>query len=377
MKSRPTCFFFNTIFSSEKPCSLGFLNNDQLIYNQMASFRIQFLPALRAAVELNFLTYAFNLRVASPLLLSNYSLPSFCVVGKLNTFTHDQINVCFSNLQALVNLKKLGIPIIVLYSDNWCEYDPVFDLDSYSEQRIMNIFRAEFYKELLSYSDLLVCPCRAQQEQAVKWINADSSSIVIEDQLQLPCQEFPELDPRLVCRIVWFGHYSNIVFLLDKLTSIITNCQSSKNFELMILSDNRAKHHIIKLFENLKPQTKWTLKFYEWNLINFSRIMTSAHICLLPSDTNCPRKSVSSHNRAADSIHAGCIVIATPLPSYKELSNSMLLGDNFPFLIDHAVLNYYKLVAKFKTNREEILYRFMPDAVSSKWKITFNNLLLR
>ena len=41
------------------------------------------------------------------------------------------------------------------------------------------------------------------------------------------------------------------------------------------------------------------------------------------------QKLAASHNRAVDAIQAGCMVIASPIPSYKELQKLLLLSDDF------------------------------------------------
>ena len=129
---------------------------------------------------------------------------------------------------------------------------------------------------------------------------------------------------------------------------------------------------------NQKPCKKWTIKYARWDDENqpnqLNSLLQSSDISLIPSDPNDPKKIGVSHNRLVDSIRAGCITVASPLESYKELSNSALLGNDFAKLVNHAVINYKHLCQKYTRNRAEWMSNFSPEKNSEDWEITVNSL---
>ena len=93
-----------------------------------------------------------------------------------------------------------------------------------------------------------------------------------------------------------------------------------------------------------------------------------AHMVVIPSDPIDPFKIGASHNRIIDSIRSGCLVAASPLPSYIELSKLALLGNDLPYLISVAYLQYNRLSLKYSRYRDSLLSRFSPEVNQEKWQ---------
>ena len=129
----------------------------------------------------------------------------------------------------------------------------------------------------------------------------------------------------------------------------------------------------------MKSNKPWTLRHAEWASNNqpqqLSDELTRAHISLLPSNPNDSRKSAASHNRAIDSLQAGCITIASPLPSYLEIKKILLATSCFSSAINSAIQQRDRLLAKWERLRESELDRFSPIENQRKWNSAFLNLL--
>ena len=93
-----------------------------------------------------------------------------------------------------------------------------------------------------------------------------------------------------------------------------------------------------------------------------------AHIAIIPSDEKNPRKSAASHNRAVDAVMAGCMTIATPLSSYRELQKVLLLTNDFPNSLKKGIAQYERLTNKWANLREENLTRFSKKNNDKKWE---------
>ena len=327
----------------------------------LASNRIQLEPAKRAVIELGFEPKLLNLRAEKPNCLQLLGEPSCCIVGKLShpneTFAQ---NILLANLAATSILQSRSIPILVNYSDN---------LASPSNSAI-----ASLYRSLLWNADAVIYPCQAMQQLGKPWLNPSNPAQewIIEDPWQVEEQPYRLLKPDEPCRIIWFGHSSNLQYLLRELPKLLAACNAHSNFELTILSDSGTQTTVQKQIQKLPCQTQWTLRCIPWDNKSqpsqLAQELSRAHIAIIPSDTQDRRKLAASHNRAVDAIQAGCMVIASPIPSYKELQKLLLLSDDFANAINSGIQQYSRLATKWEANRSNMLKRFSPISNTRKWK---------
>ena len=121
-----------------------------------------------------------------------------------------------------------------------------------------------------------------------------------------------------------------------------------------------------------KIPTNWSVRLVSWlnakQPDQLENELTSAHICIIPSDPNDPNKAGASQNRPVDSIRAGCLTLASPLESYRELSKVCLLGNNFIEMLMFAFEQYDRLTTKHELLREKILEKFSPEHNSQQWE---------
>ena len=96
---------------------------------------------------------------------------------------------------------------------------------------------------------------------------------------------------------------------------------------------------------------------------------------MIPSNPQDPAKAGVSHNRIVDSIRAGCLTIASPMDSYKELSKICLLGNKFSYLIASACFDYERLSTKHSLLRENLLKRFSPEKNLDGWTAIWKEIL--
>ena len=327
----------------------------------LASNRIQLKPAKQAVIELGFAPRALNLRAEKTNCLQLLEQPSCCIVGKLShpneTFAQ---NILLANLAAISILKSQSIPILVNYSDN---------LAATSDSAV-----ASLYRSLLWHADAVIYPCQAMQYLGKPWLNPrnPAKGWVIEDPWQVEEQPYRPLKPDEPCRIIWFGHSSNLQYLLKELPKLLASCNTHTNYELTILSDSGTHKKVKQQIQKLHCRAPWTLRCIPWDNnsqpAQLAQELSRAHIAIIPSDTQDRRKLAASHNRAVDAIQAGCMVIASPLPSYKELQKLLLLSDDFADAINSGIQQYPRLTAKWKASRSKILERFSPSSNKRKWK---------
>ncbi len=322
-------------------------------FTNRASIRLQLHPAIEAARRVGLQPKVLALRSQNPKYIDSLDSTRVCIVGKLKTSEKEQPGVTLANLATIARLKQRKIPIIVLYSDN----------NALSKSDCS----CELYRDLLSLADYVVCPTKAIVNEAKKWIDKKSKCLVIEDPCQISMSDFPSLDKKEGCRLIWFGHKTNCFYLFRELPLMIRNCRIQHKTEFTIIGDNFCLKSVKKfLGDNLNLQN-WSFRLIPWSNETFKTEIKRSHIALIPSDKQSNIKRFASHNRAVDALQGGCMVIANPIPSYIELQKCILLGDNFPELIDQGIEQYSRLTTKWDQYREELLYRFQPEENLSKW----------
>ena len=327
----------------------------------LASNRIQLDPAKQAVIELGFTPKLLNLRAEKPNCIQLLGKPSCCIVGKLShpdeTFAQ---NILLANLAAISILKSQSVPILVNYSDN---------LAATSNSAV-----ASLYRSLLWHADAVIYPCQAMQQLGKPWLspNNPAQEWIIEDPWQVEEHPYRLLKPDEKCRIIWFGHSSNLQYLLKELPKLLESCNAHASYELTILSDSGTQKKVKQQFQKLTRRMPWTLRCIPWENnsqpAQLAQELGRAHVAIIPSDTQDRRKLAASHNRAVDSIQAGCMVIASPLPSYKELQKLLLLSDDFSGAINSGIQQYSRLATKWKANRSNLMERFSPFSNKRKWK---------
>ena len=334
----------------------------------LASTRIQLAPALKAAQSLGLKPEITNLRSENTSSLAKIGGQKCCIIGKLS---HPKPKfaerIAMANLAAISILKQKRIPILTTYCDN---------LASGTSPSISSL-----YQSLLWHSDAIIYPNKAMMNYGRQWHNPENppKEIIIEDPWQVERQPFTRLHEGETCRIIWFGHSSNSQYLLDELSDILQGCSAWTSFELTILSDPQTAQRVANAIKPMKCNKQWSLRYKKWASNNqpqqLSDELKRAHISLLPSNPNDSRKSAASHNRAVDSLQAGCITIASPLPSYLEIKKMLIATSCFSSAINSAIQQRDRLSAKWERLRESELGRFSPIENQRKWNSAFLSLL--
>ena len=305
----------------------------------MASDRMQFKPALDAAVNAGYISEIYSLHSENYSEVLDLKQADICLVTKMsaNTFKLNQ-SMAIANLAALTLLKNEGAKIIVQYCDN------IFAKSNSAEDQNDDLRR--FYKCVFSMADAVTFPCKKMKEMTLKYLNSDTKTFVINDPWQLStCHHPKKLDTNQRCRLIWFGNNKNLQYLLKNLDDLITKSPSGLKFLLTIVSRKEAHDLILKHFQHSGLQhPNWRLKFVEWcktsPIEQLEKELAKSHISIIPSDPEDPLKAGVSHNRMVDSIRGGCVTIASPMDSYLEFSDIAILGNDFSEMLSKAINEY-------------------------------------
>lgn len=126
-------------------------------------------------------------------------------------------------------------------------------------------------------------------------------------------------------RLVWFGtagsktfsfglsHLTPVLPLLDRL-------HRTQPVELTVISNSRP------LFDRHVGDRAFPCRYVAWQASTFARHMGTHDVCLIPIEPN-PFTVCKTNNRVVLSLVLGVPVVASPIPSYLELSSWLLFED--------------------------------------------------
>ncbi|MDB4682093.1 hypothetical protein OAE68_00260 [Synechococcus sp. AH-551-A10] len=323
-----------------------------------ASIQLQLIPAENACKALGLSSASLSLHASHPEDLNLIDKPKICIAGKLRCkgTIFNQNQLAMSYLAAIARVKARDGKLIVLYSDHM----------ENAEAPIR-----ELYVNVLKLADAVVFPCKAIQKAAKQWINYLPLEFLIEDPWQTREQPFLNNTITNKIEVVWFGHESNLKFLLQNLTQLDYAEGTKRSLTITILTSDVG----IRLFQKKLGDRKFKnlkFKFFIWD--NKSQpqqledILGSHQFCIIPSDVNDKKKFSASHNRLVDAVRSGCITIASPIKSYLELSEVSIISNNISQGLATAIDEQAELSKNFAIKRTDILKKFSPEANHLKWK---------
>ena len=321
----------------------------------MASIRLQLAPAIKAAQSRKIETEIWSLhsdKIDEQVLMNKHLA---CIVGKLSARSHLEQSMYIANSAILSRFKDINVPIISIYSDNHARKEGLM---------------GTLYRQILCASSLVVCPTKSLQK-AAKQFNNQVKTCVIEDPWQV--QDMIGMRERLgeCIEILWFGSHMNWKYMKNILTDTWRILEPHGKYTFNVLAANIAidviKNNLIKS----NPPRNVQIRIIPWSNKDqpnqLQMVLENSDIVLVPSDPDDPAKQGVSHNRVVDAVRAGCIAIASPMPSYKEIEKVALIGDNIPKMLRKVIDNYDSFSANISQSREAVLERFSPDLNAKKW----------
>ena len=353
--------FYTNAYGNETVKILG--DSANISYSSLASCRLQQLPALEAARSLGIKPEIWSLHSEFPEHLEEMHSARLCIVGKLLAPTLKlRSSMAMANLAALTRLKSKKIPILAVYSDHHLIH---------REKQIRDL-----HQDLFNLVDGAVFPTKKLESMAKRLISRNIKSYIIED----PCQiknyiPYNKKNTNEKFEIIWFGQSQNLKYLFEILPSIAQQKYPGNGIRLTILSNdlNKASSQFTDYIRQ-KSTSNLTFRLINWNIdmqpTQFEDALKLADIALIPSNPNDPHKMGVSHNRLVDSIKSGCIPIASPMDSYRELSKLCIITEDFPEAICQLIRDYKRISFKHSLHREALLARFTPESNLDKWKKT-------
>lgn len=329
-------------------------------FSSLASSRIQLIPAVKACIKMGLKPVIWSLDENNPNFIDKIGTPKACLIGKLTTNKEEKLpGLAIANLSAIARLKRKKVPIGLIYSDHPIGHpDP---LDSVSQ----------LYRDLLYFSDFTIFTSKKMKSLLIEQ-NFHLPDFIVEDPWTVCIQPYKKLVPNECLRALWFGSPANTKFLTEILPKLTHNSQLKRGVELTILGSAYSLRQIRDAFQKYNcKNTSWRLRLVQWDTLQqpaqLEQELMRGHISLIPSDPKDLLKQGVSHNRLVDSIRGGCIPIASPMATYKELAKISIIANDFVNILNKIEINYNRLTSKHESLRDDLLERFSPENNQKKW----------
>lgn len=307
----------------------------ELKKSHLASIRLRAAPSISGAEELGWrVAYGENILGA----------PSILIVGKIGANSIEvRQNLWLEEIQKAKKTAKIFLD----YTDHHLGF---------------NSPMTAFYQAVINQVDVCIVPSDSMSNLlASRWSGPIQ---VIEDPLEVSSSP-PKQSSSKPITLLWFGHSSNIDFLIKFLS---TQFYVGDHIRLIVLSNEMGLNH----FAGSNPSSSAKIEFNLalWSVENMIEAAKISDVCIIPGDLNDARKIGVSSNRLITALTLGLPTAADNLPSYKEFSNYYcdLRGVEFREMLSDP-LKFTPMVAGAQT---ALMHRFGIGKIKQDWK----NLLL-
>ncbi|MEY4921060.1 MAG: hypothetical protein RLZZ564_588 [Pseudomonadota bacterium] len=308
---------------------------DDILNSNIASIRLRLACFLRSK---NYeVTFGNNIK----------NNPCALVIGKIGASNSNTRENLWIN--QITEQKKVGAKIILDYTDDHLNFES--SMTSFYEKSLPYIHAA------ITSSTFLADKLKQKSKFFIE---------IIPDAIEVPIFK-PKIKENVSKNIFWFGHASNI----DYLIKIISKWRKLKQkTTLFILTNeqgvvifNQSKFNIDK---NLSIQLGlWSIQA----MINTSKF---CDLIIIPSDPSDPKKAGVSSNRLITALALGLPAAASVMESYKEYDQYFtdINSEKFIELIDYPDRFHNQVLEA----QNRIIPEFTQEAIGQKWINFFEKL---
>jgi len=219
-----------------------------------------------------------------------------------------------------------------------------------------------FYSEVFTLCDFGIVPSAHMRNLLSNYWPGRTQ--IIEDPIEVPSLP-PKEELQHPRRILWFGHASNLNYLVQFVNDCLRPCSS---LDLLIVTDSNGLEFLKR--SNIRRINGLSISFLPWSVQNMIEAARVSDACIIPSDTTDPAKSGASSNRLITALALGLPTAAEKLSSYEEFSEHFvdLRSNAFSGFLENPT-NFSHLV---RSAQLEIVSRFSRDMISAAWQYTIS-----
>jgi len=340
---------FSNQLDTNIPLLTEIRQNERL--RRLASCRLQLVPIATALAQHGIETYAISAK--SPPHGGNeiFKEVKLLIVSKVTVNTEKAERCQRTVMWYLHMARRIGISTTTIYSNHH-----LADRGS--------IWKS-IYEDILAHSDKIVCPTKGLSEALARLGGGVIQTI--EDPCTVPTFEYKTIETEKPINLLWYGNTSNIEPILSKLQWLL-KIRLNRRISLLLLTGKLSSDYIRRITDAQSSMApSWSVAYMPWTEEEHLIQLRKAHYTLLPCSKE-EHSRYASHNRLLDAISGGTIPIATPIPSYQELSEVAVLSDHIINAFMQSIQYYDKLIAGYARVREQKLKAYSLENITSKWR---------
>ena len=306
------------------------LTEESIVNANLASIRMRLGSAILSSKQTN-LSINFGQNIIDA---------DFVVIGKIGATNNNLREDLWLN--QIEQQKKMGKKIILDYTDDHLNFKS--PMTSFYERSLAYINTAITSSTFLAY--------KLKQKSKI-------SVEIIPDAIEVPIFK-PKIRENDSRNILWFGHASNINYLIEFINTFKNMKQKTT---LFILTNEQG----VNIFNQTKFNIDKSLSI-QLGLWSIQAMINTSKVCdliIIPSDPNDPKKAGVSSNRLITALALGLPTAACVMESYKEYGQYFTDIDSEKFigLID----NPDKFHNQVLEAQDKIIPQFTQEAIGQKW----------
>jgi len=308
------------------------ISESLLSQSKIASTRLRIFPCIKALIN-------YSLMVSFGEFISHQS--SSVIVGKIGLHNIHLRSEAW--LTEITNAKSRGSSIFLDYTDH--------------HLGILGPM-TQFYKSVIELVDHCIVPSSVMARLLSNFY--DGPITVIEDAIEISPQPVKKSVTSLSPTAFWFGHASNINFLIDLINSsgfLMSGCN------LIVLSNEQG----LDIFSrnSLRFIDSQNIRLGLWSVESMLSAASIADFSIIPSDLSNPSKVGASSNRLITSFALGLPTAADHLSSYQEFSDCYV-DIRGPFF-NKMVLNPLNFSNLAISAQSLYVNRFKSESIGQQW----------
>lgn len=313
------------------------LTEESIVNANLASIRMRLGVAILGSKQTNFnISYGQNIVDAD-----------FIIIGKIGATNNSlRENLWLNQIE---EQKKIGKKVILDYTDDHLNFKSPM---------------TSFYERSLPYINFAIASSTFLADKLK--IKTNLSVEIIPDAIEVPISR-PKINQNNSKNIFWYGHASNINYLINFISKLRNLKQKTT---LFILTNEQG----IVIFNQTKFNTDKNLSI-QLGLWSIQAMINTSKFCdliIIPSDPSDPKKAGVSSNRLITALALGLPTAATLMDSYKEYNQYFMDIDSEKFI--ELIDNPNKFHNQVLEAQDKIIPQFTQEAISQKWINFFEKL---
>ena len=313
------------------------LTEESIVNANLASIRMRLGAAILSSKQTN-LSISFGQNIIDA---------DFVVIGKIGATNNNLREDLW--LSQIEQQRKMGKKIILDYTDDHLNFESPM---------------TSFYERSLPYLNAAITSSPFLADKLIQKIKCFTE--IIPDAIEVPIFK-PKIKGNVSKNIFWFGHASNINYLI-KFISKWRNLKQKTT--LFILTNEQG----VNIFNQTKFNIDKSLSI-QLGLWSIQAMINTSKVCdliIIPSDPNDPKKAGVSSNRLITALALGLPTAACVIESYKEYGQYFTDIDSEKFieLIDNPDMFHNQVLEA----QDKIIPQFTQEAIGQKWINFFEKL---